>query len=233
MLGSEALPLDGHARRISGSASPNRFVAFSSSARLLRSLATSGWSCPKVCSSMASARSHQRLGLAQPVRGSAASCARLLRSVATLGWAGPRVCSSMASARRISGSASARRLCPEQLRQVVEGGNGRGVPDHKAARRWRARAVSAARPRRIVFWAFKYRRPSQLAREPCCRFVRWAADSEPGVAWLRQEHGGRAGRVSPNCGHPGGSPTKATSSQAQCCGAGVARSVSARQGCGG
>ena len=53
----------------SGSASPSRFVAWSNCARLLRSLATSGCSGPKLFSSMASARRIKRLGLAQPVGG--------------------------------------------------------------------------------------------------------------------------------------------------------------------
>ena len=55
MLGPKRF-LDGQRRRISGSASASRFVAWSNAARLLRSLATLGWSGPKHFSSMARAR---------------------------------------------------------------------------------------------------------------------------------------------------------------------------------
>ena len=97
------------ARRISGSASPSRLVSCSNVARLLRRIATFGWSLPRLASSIASAR--RISGSASPSRlVSCSNWARLLRSVATFGWSLPRLASSMASARRISGSASPSRL---------------------------------------------------------------------------------------------------------------------------
>ena len=56
MLGAEALLVDGERAAISGSASASRLVACSSTARLLRRMATLGCSGPKLFSSMASAR---------------------------------------------------------------------------------------------------------------------------------------------------------------------------------
>ena len=46
VFGAVGLLVDGQPRRISGSASASRFVSCSNDARLLRSLATSGWSGP-------------------------------------------------------------------------------------------------------------------------------------------------------------------------------------------
>ena len=132
-------------------------------ARLLRSMATSGWSGPKLASSMASAR--RISGSASPSRLVACSnCARLLRRMATLGWSGPKLVSSMASARRISGSASAEPVGGlQQLRQVVEVDGDVGMVGAEAAsRRWPARGASAARPR-----------PSRLvACSSCARLLR-------------------------------------------------------------
>ena len=57
------------ARRISGSASASRLVAWSNSARLLRAVATSGWSRPEALLIDGEGAAHQRFGLGQPVGG--------------------------------------------------------------------------------------------------------------------------------------------------------------------
>ena len=51
------------ARRISGSASARRFVAWSNAARLLRSMATLGWSGAESVLVDGQRAAHQRLGL--------------------------------------------------------------------------------------------------------------------------------------------------------------------------
>ena len=57
------------ARRMSGSASASRLVAWSNSARLLRSVATLGWSLPEALLVDGQGAAHQRFGLGQPVGG--------------------------------------------------------------------------------------------------------------------------------------------------------------------
>ena len=136
------------ARRISGSASARRFVAWSNWARLLRSRGDVGVLRPEARLVDGQRPAHQRLGLRQPVRG-----LEQLGQVVEVGWrrwgAPPRrLASSMASARRISGSASARRFVAwSNCGQVVEVAWRRwGAPPRRLARRWPAPGASAARP---------------------------------------------------------------------------------------
>ena len=158
------------ARRISGSASARRLVACSSCARLLRSLATLGCSGAEARLVDGQRPPHQRLGLGQAVGG-----LEQLRQVVEVGWRrwdapAPKLASSMASARRISGSASARRLVAlQQLRQVVEVEGDVGVVGAEARpRRWPAPGASAARPRPGGWWLC-----SSCARLLRSRWRRW------------------------------------------------------------
>ena len=126
------------ARRISGSASASRFVAWSNTARLLRSVATLGWSGPKLCSSMASAR--RISGSASASRLVAwSNCARLLRRDGDVGVVGPEallVDGQRAAHQRLG--LGVHRLCEEQYRELVrqpggepDGTSRRGVRDDR------------------------------------------------------------------------------------------------------
>ena len=142
------------ARRIKGSASPSRFVAHSSDARLLRSMATSGVvrAVRRLVDRQCAV--HQGLGLTQPVRGLQAVDARLLRSMATSGVvrAVRRLVDRQCAAHQGLGLTQPVRG-PQQFRQVVEvAWRRRGGPGRTTPRRSPVRGASRARPHPAGSW---------------------------------------------------------------------------------
>jgi len=110
--------VDRRRRLLQGQCQPTQFVgqlvrrgivARSNPARLLRRVATLGWFCPKLASSIASARRIRHSASARRFL-ACSNPARLLSRVATIGWPGPKLATSIVNARRISGSASASRF---------------------------------------------------------------------------------------------------------------------------
>ena len=182
------------ARRQSGSASARRLVACSNAARLLRAVATSGWSGP---SSLVDRQGPavERLGLGQAVGGlqqrrqvvEADGDVGVVRAVAALvDRQGPAV-------ERLGLGQAVGVL--EQLRQVVEVGGDVGVVRAKRARRWPGPGGTAARRR--WNWPRSCQYSTQLIHQPGRRL---GQPGRVGVTRRPPPHAPPGASRSPRCG---------------------------------